>query len=163
MKFKPLAIADRPIFKELLTKYPPETSEMTFTNLFMWKNRYQPQWALEDGALFIILKGGDEDYFALPPLGLNNGGELLKRFIGAMTRFSSKPKIARASKGFVENLPTPDEYEVIPDEDNNDYVYLADDLINLPGNKYHKKKNHINRFKKSYQHEYKTLDDDVIE
>jgi hypothetical protein len=163
MKFKRLEIEDRSLFKELLTKYPPETSEMTFTNLFMWRNRYEPRWTLEEGVLFVILKDADGDYFALPPVGSNIGAGLLRNFIGALTEFSAKPKIARVSKAFVENLANPYEYEVIPDENNSDYVYLADDLINLPGNKYHKKKNHINKFKKTYQYDYRALDEDVVE
>ncbi len=163
MNFKPLEIEDRRIFKEWLTKYPPEASEMTFTNLFMWRVRYEPLWAVEEDVLFVILKNGAEDYFGLTPLGMNMKGDHLRTLFDHLAGLSSKPRIARTSKSFVEKLAIRDEYEVIPDRDNNDYVYLTDNLIKLPGNKYHKKKNHVNRFKKSYEFEYKTFDEEVIE
>lgn len=42
----------------------------------------------------------------------------------------------------------PGEYTVKGDPSYNDYVYLASDLIELKGKKYHAKRNHIARFKK---------------
>ena len=39
-------------------------------------------------------------------------------------------------------------FNITSDRDNFDYVYLAQDLINLSGRKFHGKKNHLNAFKK---------------
>ncbi len=35
-EFKPLGLEDREIIQRLLWDYQPETSELTFTNLFIW-------------------------------------------------------------------------------------------------------------------------------
>jgi hypothetical protein len=43
------------------------------------------------------------------------------------------------------------------DRDFFDYLYLADDLINLRGKKFDGKRNHINKFKKLYEYEYEKL------
>ena len=56
-----------------------------------------------------------------------------------------------------------DQFRVLPDRDSSDYVYSAQDLINLAGRKYHKKKNHLNRFLKDYQFEYRDLDMELVE
>ncbi|MEG0614907.1 MAG: phosphatidylglycerol lysyltransferase domain-containing protein [Oscillospiraceae bacterium] len=40
----------------------------------------------------------------------------------------------------------PDEFAVSVDEDSFDYIYLAQDLINLNGKKYHQKRNHLSKF-----------------
>ncbi len=49
-------------------------------------------------------------------------------------------------------------YQAIEDIDNSDYVYLTKDLIHLPGNRFHKKKNLFNQFVKKYDFEYKEVD-----
>ena len=37
---KPIELTDKQLFDNYFQKYPPETSELTFTNLFMWRNYY---------------------------------------------------------------------------------------------------------------------------
>jgi hypothetical protein len=41
-------------------------------------------------------------------------------------------------------------FRVEPTPDQSDYVYLTEDLIELKGNLYHRKKNHLNRFLREY-------------
>ncbi len=45
--FKPLGLEDREIFQRILWDYQPETSELTFTNLFIWKDFYNFIWSLD--------------------------------------------------------------------------------------------------------------------
>jgi uncharacterized protein len=45
-----------------------------------------------------------------------------------------------------------------PDRDNYDYIYLTQDLIELPGSKYHSKRNFIEQFTSSYQYAYGQLE-----
>ena len=52
--FKPLGLEDREIFRRILGDYQPETSELTFTNLFIWKDFYNFAWSLERDWLLII-------------------------------------------------------------------------------------------------------------
>jgi hypothetical protein len=49
------------------------------------------------------------------------------------------------------------------DRDQSDYVYLSRDLIELSGREFHAKKNHVNRFKRTYRHEYRRLSADLVE
>ena len=46
------------------------------------------------------------------------------------------------------------------DRDYDDYIYDAQKLMSLSGKKYHKKKNHLNAFKKEYEgrYEFRLLD-----
>lgn len=58
-------------------------------------------------------------------------------------------------KKALETLDLPeDEYIVIPDRTYYDYVYDAEKLRTFSGKKYHKKKNHLNAFKKEYEGRY---------
>ena len=45
----------------------------------------------------------------------------------------------------------------LADRNNFDYVYLSKDLIELKGNKYRQKRNHINKFVKYYTYEYERI------
>jgi hypothetical protein len=49
------------------------------------------------------------------------------------------------------------------DRDQSDYVYLSRDLVELSGREFHAKKNHVNRFKRTYRHEYRRLSADLVE
>ena len=63
---------------------------------------------------------------------------------------------------FVANHVDPAKYDALPDRNNSDYIYLAKDLINLSGNKYHRKKNHLNQFIKNHAFEYHPLNAELV-
>ena len=48
------------------------------------------------------------------------------------------------------------------DRDQSDYVYRASDLIDLPGRKYQRKRNRVNKFKKSVEFEYRDLTENLV-
>ncbi|MDO4272556.1 MAG: phosphatidylglycerol lysyltransferase domain-containing protein [Eubacteriales bacterium] len=51
----------------------------------------------------------------------------------------------------------PEIFQLEYDRDGSDYVYETADLCNLSGKRYHKKKNHVNRFKKLHDFTYETI------
>ncbi|MGO9570119.1 MAG: DUF2156 domain-containing protein [Desulfomonilaceae bacterium] len=159
--FKQIELTDKKVFDDSFAEDPPRTSELTFTNLFMWRYRYQPVWSTWDDCLLIILRPAGEEPFGLPPTGPENKEEALARLLQKLKEVSSEPRISRVGKDFVENYVDADRYEIIHDRDNSDYVYLSEDLIKLSGNKFHRKKNHVNKFKKNHDFEYRSLDDDL--
>jgi hypothetical protein len=159
--FKQIELTDKKVFDDFLAEDPPRTSELTFTNLFMWRYRYQPVWSARDDCLLIILRPVDQAPFGLPPVGLGNKKDALLRLSQKLQEVSPEPKISRVGKDFVEHYVDADRYETIYDRDNSDYVYLAENLIELSGNKFHRKKNHVNKFKKNHDYEYQSLDDDL--
>ena len=68
-QFRPLEIHDRDVIQGYLTAYRPQTSEWTFTNLFMWRGYYRYQWSTyRDWLLVVSLIPGVAPY-ALPPVG----------------------------------------------------------------------------------------------
>ena len=161
--FKQIELIDRKIFADFLAKDPPTTSELTFTNLFMWRHRYRPVWSARDDSLLIVLRPADEAPFGLPPVGPGDKEKALSFLLQQLRGASQEPRICRAGNEFVENYVDSDHYEIIYDRDNSDYVYLAENLIQLSGNKFHRKKNHVNRFTKNYNFKYWTLDEEVVD
>jgi hypothetical protein len=161
--FKPIELGDKPLFDEVFASDPPTTSELTFTNLFMWRLRYTPVWKIWDDCLLIVFYLTNKFAMGLPPTGTGNKSEALDLLVNTLAKISDEVQVSRASRDFVDKHVDPDRYHILEDRDNSDYVYLAANLINLSGNRYHAKKNHLNRFMKQYDFEYRTLDDEVLQ
>lgn len=57
----------------------------------------------------------------------------------------------------------PDQMEFTHDRDSDEYVYLKEKLITLSGRALHKKKNHYNFFKKTYNYKTKRITKDLVD
>ena len=161
-EFKPLEIDHKEIFDRFFLQDPPQTSELTFTNLFMWRIRYRPLWRVWRDCLLVIMQQRGQEPFALPPVGGGDKGAALAVLSVELGKRSSEPRIGRVSEDFLDRFVDVDQYQAAEDPDNSDYVYLAQELIDLPGNRFHGKKNHLNRFIKNYQFEYRALDSELV-
>ncbi len=144
--FKPLELTDQAAVSEALRLDPPMTSELTFTNLFIWRRHYHPQLAEINGCLAVVLTPEGQYPFALPPFGAGDKAAALAGTFKAMAYAGLTPLAARVDDRFVEQWLDKDLYEVSPEPDQSDYVYLTGDLISLSGRKLHQKKNHLNQF-----------------
>jgi hypothetical protein len=162
IEFKPLEIQDKAIFNRYFKEDPPEISELTFTNLFMWHCLYHPVWAELDDLLLIVMNPDGSSPYGLQPVGMGDKQRATEIVLAYLENKSDKPRISRAGEGFVKGVDKT-RYICTPDRDNSDYVYKTTDLISLSGRKYHRKKNHLNQFNKSYQAEYRKLDSDLVE
>ena len=160
--FKEIELKDREVFVDFLREYPPTTSELTFTNLFMWRRRYRPVWRTWNDNLLVALRQDERDPFGLPPIGPDHEGEALAFLCSRIAQSSPVVQVCRMPEAMAEARVDPERYEIVEDRDNSDYVYLAQDLITLSGNKFHKKKNHVNKFVKNHEFEYRTLDADIV-
>lgn len=153
--FRPVEISGAEIFDELLRRDQPVTSELTFANIYLWRRVYKFEVArLDDG---LAVRGLDRhgEMFLLPPIGVSNP-------ISAAEKMASFARLSRVPQGLAEQLEKRG-LKAVYDRDNSDYVYLADDLINLPGRKYHRKRNHIEKFRETFGYEYKRLTQDLVE
>jgi uncharacterized protein len=161
--FNPIEIGHKDIFNNFFKQDPPRTSELTFTNLFMWRVRYNTVWRSLKDCLLIIVRPKDEAPFGLPPVGLGDKTMALAELMDQLGELSSSPAVCRVSEDFIENHVDKSLYQVTEDRDNSDYIYLSRDLISLSGNKLHKKKNHVNKFIKNNKFEYRNLDTELVD
>ena len=67
--FKPIDIQDKPLFDEFLRKDPPQISDLTFTNLFIWGHHYQPAWLEWNECILIIYHPRAGSPYGLCPFG----------------------------------------------------------------------------------------------
>ncbi|RPI74580.1 MAG: DUF2156 domain-containing protein [Desulfobacteraceae bacterium] len=160
--FQSLELGHKEIFNRFFKQDPPRVSELTFTNLFIWQHKYAPTWAVAGDCLLIICRPKDQAAFGLQPVGPGDKAKALQLLVESLKQMSSESRIERVDEAFVKAYVEPESYTVELDRDNSDYVYLAQDLIQLSGNKFHRKKNHVNQFIKKYRFEYRTLNRDLL-
>ena len=161
--FKTIKIAHKEVFDRFFLQDPPQTSELSFTNLFIWRHRYRPIWLEWELCLLIILRPDGSPPFGLPPIGTGNKKEALDRLFEVLKKLTDDGKVCRVGEDFVDNYVDRGRYDAVLDRDNSDYVYRTQDLIRLSGRKYHRKKNHLNRFLRTYQFKYRKMDRELAE
>lgn len=161
--FKELEFEDKEVFDEHLRKDPPVISELTFTNLFIWRHKYHAVWRVREGCLLILMRPEGENPFAFFPVGTGDKAEALDYLGSELGRQFGRARICRVDEERAVRYAAPDRFTLEEDLDNSDYVYLAQDLIHLSGNKYHRKKNHLNQFLKNHEFEYLPLNAELVE
>lgn len=132
----------------LLERSRSRTCDYTVAGMLMWARYFKYEYALTDGTLFV--KGVEENARTTPAFSLPLGDmpmpeavQLLKEYCAVRDTplvFSAVPEdrvgeLQRLGNCRVEELT-----------DWADYLYNARDLATLSGNRYSKKRNHVNRF-----------------
>lgn len=168
MEFAEISINDKVLFDKYLGQYNPQVSELTFTNLFMWRGYYKIRYALIKDFLCIISVPDKSSPFAFFPIGDFSKGDLqdvvpeLKRYFNYKGWTLEFKRVAEEELKYLRSF-TSSNHSIVYDRDNSDYVYSSSDLINLSGKKYDAKRNHINKFNKLYGFEYVAMDEANID
>jgi len=160
-EFKPLGLEDKEIFRRLLWDYQPETSELTFTNLFIWKDFYNFAWSLDRDWLLIISDSPDGRSWTFPPIGPSMRTEIcekLLKWLGEIKGIKA-PSIERADNRLAAELAQASGFLIEPTRDHFDYVYRSEDLIQLAGHRYQAPRNHIHHLERSLAFSYEPLQD----
>lgn len=152
INFQKLTCKDKATFDEFFGSRYCESSHYTFTNLYMWRDMFNLHWATEDGVLYIIAHLNDK-IAAWQPIGAQ---DKLQTAISNIIRYFEEQNreilFVRLEKSFADELARYPhaKFNITADRNKFDYLYLAQDLINLSGRKFHGKKNHLNAFKREY-------------
>ncbi|MDR1546276.1 MAG: phosphatidylglycerol lysyltransferase domain-containing protein [Deltaproteobacteria bacterium] len=150
MTFKPLELADRPVFREIEKSRPLPTSDANFSNMFMWRSYYRFSWTEAHGCLCLLARPEGRPAFGFPPLG--DGDKV--RAVEFLFENMDEPLLTRTPEAMaVELAAARPGWRLAPDPDNDDYVYLVDKIVTLSGRRMHQKKNHYNYFVQNYRYE----------
>lgn len=170
---KPLELSDKDIFDTYFKIYPPEISEFSFTNLFIWRNYYGLQLLEDDEHLLLFsedflskwkepINGDASTLFFFPPIGKNPEKKILEIF-----QELDRVEFHRVPNKFIENLRKKDAFQkpnltFQEDRDNWDYVYNKRELLQLSGTKYRSKRRLFEKFKDEYNYEFHLVTEDLI-
>lgn len=160
LEFKPIKIEDVELLKKRLFSPARFSCETNIVNLLVWQEMYDNMYAIDGDMLFIKSGGVEEETYRLP------FGDNLEKGIKRLREHTGKqhpPLWVQQGERFIDfKLKFGEEYELIPQRDAFDYIYLQEDLASLKGKKYHSKRNHISAFSKQYSWEFKKITKDII-
>lgn len=154
---KEVKIEDYNIIKEFYQMRRPETADSNILDLYIWLNCYPTWYFTNDKGMMWVAKSEDGQYYSAIPCCKDK--DLKECFLKTQDYFNNvlnkKMVMYVVDKAAVDILNlSEEEYVVVPDRTYADYVYDAEKLRTFSGKKYHKKKNHLNYFKKEYDGRY---------
>ncbi|MDG4476614.1 DUF2156 domain-containing protein [Thiovibrio frasassiensis] len=156
MTMRPLTLDDRLSVTKQLRRFPPEISELTFTNLYAWRQS-RPIW-LDEFRESLLFFAETKTGLALlgNPVGPVSLAEVLKEYSSRITGAERYPQDTIPAESLLPGAM------VIEDRDNADYVYRREDLATLAGRQFTKKRNHINQCLAAYDCRYESITPETV-
>lgn len=161
LQFKRLSIDDAPLLVPLLENSGYNGCEFAFSTLYMWRHFGRNTYALSGDTLFLASRE-PEITFSAPV-----GGDFCAG-IERLRAYAHDRGIPLRLYGSPENLTDrleryfPGQFDILPSEPDDDYLYNTADLTQLSGKKYHGKRGHIAAFSKRYDWQYEPLADNNL-
>ena len=148
IEFKPISLEDKSLYESYLMDGKERGCEYSFSNLYLWG---QQNATILHGHMVLMSRFNNITVYP-HPVGTGDVKEAMDAIM-ADAKERNLPLIitgmCRESQKNLEEL-YPGEFVFQGSQDYDDYVYAIDDLADLKGRKYHRKKNHYNRFLKNY-------------
>ena len=144
-----LSMDMRPVLHPKFQALSEGISEFTFVNIYLFRRTHNYRISRLGDGLFIITGRDDENPFFMLPFGLPDENIIRELFNNYQT-------MKAATAGQTEKL-TAMGYSVSENRVNFDYLYSREDLVNLTGRKFHRKKNLLNIFIKNNECQAKPL------
>ncbi|HNS31950.1 MAG TPA: phosphatidylglycerol lysyltransferase domain-containing protein [bacterium] len=151
IQWREITLSDRDRMNYYFSKSNFMASEYSFPALFIWRQKYDYRISEFGGHLIIMVRDKNDRYYFYPPGDGDLKGTILTICRDAQEA-GGRCHITAITKENVNILETlfPGRFSFITNMDYSDYIYDANNLINLPGRRYHSKRNHISRFIEEY-------------
>jgi hypothetical protein len=160
LQFEPIELERQEDYLAILSRCPQIASDYSFVNLWAWAEEYGLVWSLEDDCVWIRQTRPETLLWA--PVGAWEEIDWLARFERDR---SLQTAIIRVPEKLAEHWGSvfADLASIQEDRGHWDYIYSQEELRELRGNRYHKKKNLLNQFKKKYEYFYRDFTPELIE
>ena len=160
-QFQKLTFEDKAFLEATFKEMQPQISELTFTNLYAWNEAEPVQLSrLNETVLLQRWRIRDGKNVLFPPLT----NEPISTALENLAKMAVKNHIEILLCGIdsTQAGQLSSRYQVLSDRDNWDYVYLSSDLADLPGDRYHSKRNFVTRCLANHKCEYVKLDTSAV-
>ncbi len=150
--FKEIELKDRDTINQYLQQERFMISDISFGNLFIWRLARKIEFSIICNCLVIQTTYPHKTPFCFFPIG---SGDKTKCLQILYTYYKNKNQSLEIRSIEKENIRILEQafnkhVNATLNRDRSDYIYLTQNLIQLSGRKYHKKKNHLNRFFEEY-------------
>lgn len=126
--------------------------DLNLVNAYLWRDEFNIKFAVYDDTLIKAYFNDDGSIWGYcMPSGKNVKGALEEIFADSYER-GRKPLLLMLTNGQRAVLETmyPSKFSFVRSPENQDYIYLSEDLATLAGKKFHAKRNHISKFYRTY-------------
>lgn len=165
--FRRPMLEDKPEIDHYFHLAPSRSCERNFDNVYLWAKAYGVGYAIIEDALVFQSPREESTYAYSYPAG---EPEQVKKCIDALMEYAKEQGypfcLYNVTPECFEQLEKwyPDRFQIEYDRDIADYVYDREKLTTLSGKKLHGKRNHINKFKLTYEDwSYEAISDDNLE
>lgn len=159
LDFEPITVDRKSEYLQRLEACPEQTSDYSFSNIFGWADEYRLEWAWNRPLLWIRQnKPAPRLWAPVGPWQEVDWSETLAQF-DADTVFTRVPETLARTWKRQSNA----EVQLTEERDQWDYVYDVQELVELKGNRFHKKKNLLNQFLRNYDWHYLDFSEKTIE
>lgn len=148
--FKKITLGDKPQIQEITNHFEPY-SDFNFASLWSYNTVNEIECCL----IYDNLAVKFSDYITRASHCSFLGNKNVEETINILLKYSRQTNLERELKLIpevnIDHIPDiTSKFLVEEDIDNFDYIYFLSDMADLPGQKFAKKRNKINLFKKSY-------------
>lgn len=142
--FHRLTISEKEAYEKILFSCPPRGCEYSFANLMLW-GRQQAAFLHGCVAFFSHFHGRSVYPY---PVGGGDRKTVIEEILRDARERGIPCRITGMTDADREELEGwfPGRFHLRTDRDGFDYVYAIDDLADLKGRKFQKKRNHVNKF-----------------
>jgi hypothetical protein len=145
--FKEVKIGDRPVIQPFLAAAGRVSSDYNFATMYAWGGIYGLRWALRRDRLLVY---SEKDDILLMPVGAPISAPEMCVLSDELRRAGKSGDFAIVDAEFVAHNPSlSGQFDLSVDPDNADYVYSTRALVELKGNKLHRKKNLLSQFRRN--------------
>lgn len=146
--FVPMSRELKPAMHPHLSLTPDGVSEYTFSNLYLFRNRYAYRVSRLPNQALVLSGERDGKRFFMTPCA-SPSRDILEDLFRTHDYWKGIPEsLVQANRADWDAWGI----EIAEDRDNFDYLYLRTDLAQLAGKKYHKKRNLVHAFTNAYSH-----------
>ncbi|MGB5156024.1 DUF2156 domain-containing protein [Desulfobacterium sp. N47] len=158
--FKPVSIEIQNDYLRFFHKCSQKASDYSFVNIWGWADEYGIELARDKNLIWIRQTRPEIVYWA--PVGDWENADWEKIIETDITGYSVFIRVPETLANIWKNCAIR-HMDIKEARGHWDYLYSVKDLVELKGNRFHKKKNLFSQFIKSYNHEYIPLTPDIIE
>lgn len=148
ISFSRLQLAQKAQYEDILFACGSRSCEYSFANLYLW-GRQEAAFFPEGIAFFSHFYGKSVYPY---PIGTGDRRAVLEAVLEDAKSRGIPCRITSMTQAETQELESwfPGRFLFRPDRDGFDYVYAIDDLADLKGRKFQKKRNHVHKFQASH-------------
>ncbi len=164
LHFKDIEPSDKELIQSYTLRCPRRNCDLSFSNLCSWRFLYDTRFTIHEGFLLLKFWAGGELVYMMP-IGEGDLRVALEALHDDARREGKPLCLLGISSDMCSEVEAfmPGRFQFTADRDYADYLYLRTDLATLAGKKLQSKRNHVNKFRRTYpDYRYTPITPDLI-